>query len=163
MPASNRHYIAAILVFAFVTAVRNSKAAEEPATQFVLERLTGRVVWMAEALNRRHKIQVVPEAAERVLAIETGDGEIQPIIEDVRGRAFRIDPRLRSMDVELLARKYHGTHAIQIVRVYEIVGERKYVIDYWCDVCAIAMFEMGSCSCCQAENELRKRSAEDVE
>jgi hypothetical protein len=132
-------------------------AGEPPVDKFTVESLRGRVVWMAEAMARLHGAKSVPEAAERTLALETGDGQLHPLLEDVRGRAFRVDERLRRMDVELLVRRYPRTPVLQVVAVYEITPQGKFEIDYCCDVCAIAMFELKACECCQGETELRRR------
>jgi hypothetical protein len=137
-------------------------AAAEPTADpqrpnFVLESLRGRIVFAAEAMARLHGAQSVPEAAERGLAIETPDGRLVPLLEDVRGRAFRADERLRKMHVELLVRHYAGSPIVQVVNLCEITPDGKYEVDYWCDVCAIAMFELKSCECCQGEIELRRR------
>ena len=121
--------------------------------------LRGRVVWLAEALARRFNIVQVPEAARKSLAIETHDGSLIPLAEDVRGRGFRRDLRLRKMDLELMVRIYDRSPVAQIVRVYSLEKERKFEVDYWCDICAIAMYELKPCECCQAEIELRKRPA----
>ncbi len=125
------------------------------------ESIRGHVMWMSEALNRVLGITSVPEAKERILAIETAEGDLLPIVEDLRGRAFRTDQRLREMQVELSVRRYDATPMVQIVKIHEIQDGKKYVVDYWCDVCAIVMFEMGPCACCQDDNRLRKRLVED--
>ena len=117
------------------TADRQSAPAE-----FEVTRVRGQVVWFAEALQAQLKIEAVPESTERVLALQTTDGQIFPLIEDLRGRAFRIDKRLREMQVELLVRKYQATPALQILRVYEIDKDgQKFQVDYWCDICSITM------------------------
>ncbi len=122
--------------------------------------LRGRVVWMAEALERRFGIQTVPEAAEQMLALETAGGELYPIVEDVRGRSFRKDRRLRKLDVELLVRRYEGSPMIRVIRIYAWKEEGKFELDYWCDICAISMYETGPCDCCQESNRLRQRQVE---
>ena len=33
-------------------------------------------------------------------------------------------------------------------------------LDYWCDICAIAMYELKECECCQGPIELRRRKTE---
>ena len=124
---------------------------------FVLETLRGRVVWTAEAMARLHGATSVADAAERSLALETRDGRLYPLLEDVRGRAFRVDERLRKMEVELLVRRYRHAPLAQVVNVFEISADGKFEIDYWCEVCAIAMYELKFCECCQGETELRKR------
>lgn len=136
-------------------------AADEPAStaeaKFSVESITGRVVYTAEAMNRLHGARSVPEAAERQLALQTTAGRLHPLLEDVRGRAFRVDERLRRMNVELLVRRYEGSPIVQVMNVYEIAPDGKFEIDYWCEICAIAMFELKTCECCQGEIELRRR------
>jgi hypothetical protein len=128
---------------------------------YVTESIRGQVVWMADALEQRFGIGLVREAREHLLALQTTDGRLLPIMEDVRGRSFRMDDRLREMDLELLVRHYEQPPMIQVIRVYEIQDGEKYILDYWCDVCAIVMFQLGPCDCCQATNHLRKRPADD--
>jgi hypothetical protein len=134
--------------------------ADEP--QFALETHRGHVVFLHEALTRRFGITTVPEAAERTLALEKADGTLIPIVEDVRGRAFRADERLRQPEVEVLARRHRGSPAIQVIRLYEAAKDGKYELDYWCDVCAISMVELKPCECCQAETVFRRRKVESA-
>lgn len=124
---------------------------------FRVETLRGRVVWLSEALQRRKQIQQVPEAAERVLALETEQGELAPLVEDVRGRAFRRDGRLRAVPVELVVRRYTDLPFVQVLGVFQVEEGRKVELDYWCEVCAIAMYELKDCECCQGPIELRRR------
>lgn len=140
-----------------VAAVEETPAAAEPG--FNTELVRGRVVWLSEALQDGFGISTVPEAASSSLAMLTDDGELLPIVENLRGRAFRKDERLRNQDMELLVRRYKKQPLVQILRVYEIVDKQRYEVDYWCDVCAIVMFETGPCACCQDDNRLRKRPA----
>ncbi len=132
-------------------------AEPPPAAKFELQTLRGRVVWVSAALAKRFQIKEVPEAAERVLALEETDGTLHPLVEDVRGRAFRRDVKLREMDVELLVRKYSASPFVQVIRVFERQRDGKYELDYWCDICSIAMFELKDCECCQGPIELRRR------
>lgn len=134
-----------------------SNAGEKDAVRYTTRSIRGRVVWLAEALARRHGVQSVPEAAERVLALETKDGQLIPLIEDKRGRSFRLDQRLRGIDVELLVRQYGGSPQVQVIQIFAVKKDGNYELDYWCEICAIAMFELKPCDCCQADIELRAR------
>lgn len=145
-----------LAILLFVIAAVAAKA-KEPAAKFEVQSLRGRVTWMSAALARRYDIKEGPEAAERVLALEQKDGTLHPLVEDVRGRAFRLDRRLRDIDVELTVRKYPGSPMLQVIQVFEIRADGKYELDYWCDVCSIAMFELKECECCQGPIELRLR------
>ena len=137
-----------------------SQAEEKPVPKFTSETLRGRVVFLAEALEKKYGVKSVTEAKEAALALQDEAGKLHPLVEDVRGRAFRVDKRLRDIKVELLVRRYQDSPAAQIVGVYELAKDGRYEIDYWCSVCAIAMYELKKCECCQGEIELRKRKAE---
>ena len=117
-------------------------------------------MWMGEALKRRFGIESDADAAETQAAIETVDGELFPIVKDIRGRGFWIDPRLRALDYELVVRRFEHSPAVQIVRVYTIKQGHKYELDYWCDICAIPMYELKDCECCQGPTRLREREVE---
>ena len=125
---------------------------------YVTESIRGRIVWMYEALERRYGIKSVPEARERLLALETPAGRLYPLVDDLRGRSFRLDTRLRELtDCELFVRRYEGSPMVQVIRIYSHERGRKYEVDYWCDICAIAMFELKACDCCQGPIQLRRR------
>lgn len=124
---------------------------------FTIESIRGKVVYWAEGAERLWGIKVVPEAKDRIIALETVDGTLLPLVEDIRGRAFRVDDRLRKMDVELLVRRYADGSAAKVLGVYSLEKNGKFEVDYWCEVCAIAMYEKKECECCQADNVLRRR------
>ena len=128
---------------------------------FRSELMRGRVSWLADALKNEFGITTVPEAAESSLAFFNDQGNLFPIVENLRGRAFRKDARLRDTDLELSVRIYEKHPYVQVVTVHELDEDRRYEIDYWCDVCAIVMYETGPCACCQDANRLRKRIVKD--
>lgn len=129
----------------------------ERTPKYEVRRIRGRVVWLAEAVARLYGVESMPEAVDRILAIQSPDGALVPLIEDVRGRAFRRDPRLRELEVELTLRFYDGVPAGQIIGVVSHEKEGTFEIDYWCDVCAIPMYELKPCECCQGEIRFRRR------
>ena len=134
----------------------NGSPGAEPAP-YRLRLLRGEVVWLADVLARQYGIRVVPEADERILVLKTPDGVLYPVIEDIRGRAFRADERLREKQLKLRVRQYAGSPLVQVVRVFEIDKTGSYELDYWCEICAIAMFELKVCDCCQGPVNLRRR------
>ncbi|MFN0017867.1 MAG: hypothetical protein ACKVP0_06380 [Pirellulaceae bacterium] len=139
----------------------SSFAEDKPAApKFTTETIRGRVVFLAEALEKKYGVKSVAEAKEAGLALQDEVGKLYPLVEDVRGRAFRRDKRLREITVDLLVRRYQDSPAVQIIGVYEIAKDGRFEIDYWCSVCAIAMYELKQCECCQGEIELRKRKVE---
>ena len=138
-------------------AVEPPVAAAAPSPEFKVEQLVGQVVWLAEAQRDALGIQSVPEAAERVLALKTDRGQLVPLVEDVRGRAFRRDSRLRGVRLELTVRRRQESAFVQVIGVVGFDGDQRVEIDYWCEVCAIAMYELKDCECCQGPIELRRR------
>jgi hypothetical protein len=136
--------------------------ADEPAEKghaAAPREVQGRVVFMGEALKRLRQVETQSDAVENILAIESEDGKLAPLVEDVRGRAFRRDERLRQMDVELLVRDVPASPMLQVIGVRKLDREqnKKFELDYWCEICAIAMYELKQCECCQGPIELRLR------
>ena len=129
--------------------------------KFHVESVRGKVVWMGESLKDQFAITTVPESYQRTLAILTEQGQLFPLVEDLRGRSFRTDERLRDKSMELVVRRYEEHPMLQIIRIYEFKDRKKYQVDYWCDVCAIVMFEKGSCACCQDKNRLRHQPVDE--
>lgn len=134
----------------------NAEAAEGD-RRSTTESLRGKVVWLAEALERRFDLKTDDDASHAVAALENADGQLSPLLKDARGRAFYIDDRLRGIEVELSVRRYRGSPMVQVVGVYTIKPDGKYELDYWCDVCSITMYELKPCECCQGPIRLRER------
>ena len=142
-------------------AAEKSAQASTNKPKYTTTTACGRVVWMAEALNRRFGIKSDVAAAQRLAAVETPTGRLIPIVEDVRGTSFRLDPRLVGVDMELLVRRYEGSPMVQVIRIYRLKKSGKFEIDYWCDICAISMLQLKPCDCCQGPIELRERRTSD--
>lgn len=120
------------------------------------ETLHGRVVWLDEALRRRYDVTTDPAAGHGSVALETPQGQLVPLVPDVRGWAFAVDPRLRDTNLELLVRRHANLPWVQVIRVLKRTNDGLYEIDYWCDVCAISMFTLKDCECCQGPTRLRE-------
>jgi hypothetical protein len=139
-------------------AVPTAALAEEPEVESnslkQKQRFSGQVVLVREALARRD-IKASGELDGQV-ALETESGELLPIVPDWRGRAFFQDKRLRERKVDLIGFKTPELPYLQVLTIYAFdeQGQRQYV-DYWCDICAIPMYEIQQCQCCQGDIELR--------
>jgi hypothetical protein len=150
-----------IAVLAAAVAGAGGLAADETGKGYEAQTLRGRVVFLATEFEKQAGVPSVPEARERILALKQADGTLVPLLEDVRGRAFRRDERLRQMEIELVVRRYRQSPVVQIIRVMEVTKEGRYDLDYWCEICAIAMFEQKDCECCQGPVELRRRKVNE--
>lgn len=152
--------LAASLTFAPARA--DDTAAERPPGEqtqatYSTESLRGKVVWLAEALERLHGIKTDADAAQAYCALETADGRLYPLVKDARGRGFWLDERIRDIPVELLVRRFDTAPVVQVIRVYTLKDDGKYELDYWCDICAIPMFELKVCECCQGPIRIREQ------
>ncbi len=127
------------------------------------ESLRGKVVWLSEAVQRRYGVRIDPDAAHWQVVLETADGQLHPLLKEDRGRGFWKDARIRGIEMELFVRRYAGSPFVQVIRVYTIKQGRKYEMDYWCDICAIPMFELKECECCQGPIRIRERDAGPVD
>lgn len=158
--------IVAIGCLAFVPVADSAEPADQKAVvttaepgqvESTTESLRGRVVWLADALRRRFGIETDAGAEHDSVALETADGQIYPLVRDSRGRGFWLDSRLRDHELELFVRRYPGSPVVQVIRVYTLREQGKYELDYWCDICAIPMYELKDCECCQGPTRLRER------
>ena len=118
------------------------------------ELLSGKVVFLQEALKRRG-VKAADEFKTQVV-LETEEGELVPIVPDWRGRAFYQDEQLRDRRVDLVGSRQKAAPYLQVqmVFVFDEKGTRQYM-DYWCDICSIAMYEIKPCDCCQEKIRLR--------
>lgn len=123
------------------------------------ELLSGKVVFLQDALKRRGVKSAEEFKAQVVL--ETDSGELIPIVPDWRGRAFYQDERLRNRRVDLVGSRQKAAPYLQVqmVFVFDEKGTRQYM-DYWCDICSIAMYEIKPCDCCQEKIRLRLQPQE---
>ncbi|HEY2894027.1 MAG TPA: hypothetical protein VGJ16_07435 [Pirellulales bacterium] len=127
---------------------------------WITETLRGKVVWLDEALARLYGVAVEPATAHTEVALETPSGSLVPIMSDTRGRAFVVDERLRDVELELLVRRYSGAPFVQVIRVRKHTPEGLRELDYWCDICAIRMYILKDCECCQGPTRLREEPVE---
>jgi hypothetical protein len=131
-------------------------AADEPVKSIV----SGKVIPLVEALKQRG-IKTYAEEINEQFVLVTRTGEILPIVPDWRGRAFYQDERLRNRPVDLVVNRRKGVPWLQVLSIY-LFDEHSVrgIMDYWCDICAIPMYEIKECECCQGPTRLRLRPQE---
>lgn len=131
-------------------------AGEAGVAEFKKELFAGKVVLAQEALKRRG-IKVADELKTQAV-LETESGELIPIAADWRGRAFYQDKRIRDRKVELVGYRRPGIPYLQVLIIFVLDDKgRRQEMDYWCEICAIPMYEIKQCECCQADITLRFR------
>jgi hypothetical protein len=133
---------------------------DEPADEAVKEIISGKVVSLWDALKKRG-IKSYSEEAKGQFVLVTDAGELVPIVADWRGRAFYQDERLRDRAVDLVVNRRPGVPWVQVLSIYAFdEKDERNVVDYWCDICAIPMYEIKDCECCQGPTRLRFRPQE---
>jgi len=138
----------------------NKKPGEAPHPDAFKEIVSGKVVMLSEALER-HGIKNYAEESKGQVVLETEAGELIPIVSDWRGRAFYQDERLRDRPVDLIVYRRPGIPWVQVLSIYTFDEKKvRNIIDYWCDICAIPMYEIKECDCCQGPIRLRFRPQE---
>jgi hypothetical protein len=136
-------------------AAKSKPAASLSKSEPPKELFAGRVVRLSDALKQRD-VQAYDKEIKDQVVLETEEGDLWPIIPDWRGRAFFQDRRLRNRPVELIINRRPGSHYLQVLSIFTFSekGERQ-ATDYWCDICAIPMYELKECECCQGPIRLR--------
>ena len=161
------HTARLLIVVALLDAYGIAARAAEPRSttkespKHVTQTLRGKVVWLSDAVARKFGVRLDADAAESLAALETTDGELIPLMKEDRGRGFWKDERLRGIELEVVVRRYQGLPLVQVIQVYRLKDGKKYEVDYWCDICAIQMFELKQCECCQGPIRLRERLVEE--
>jgi hypothetical protein len=131
-------------------------APDEPVKSIV----SGKVIPLVEALKQRG-IKTYSEEIKDQVVLVTRSGEILPIVPDWRGRAFYQDEHLRNRPVDLIVNRRKGVPWLQVLSIYVFDENNvRSIMDYWCDICAIPMYEIKECECCQGPTRLRLRPQE---
>jgi hypothetical protein len=131
-------------------------APDEPVKSIV----SGKVIPLVEALKQRGIKTYTEEIKDQVVLV-TRTGEILPIVPDWRGRAFYQDEHLRNRPVDLVVNRHKGVPWLQVLSIYVFdENDVRSIMDYWCDICAIPMYEIKECECCQGPTRLRLRPQE---
>jgi hypothetical protein len=126
--------------------------ATEP--EIAKHRYTGVARRLSDVLKDRG-VRAGPEMEGHVV-LQLADGLLLPILADWRGRAFYQDERLRDRKVTLIANRRRDLGYLQPLMVFTYDdADRPQFTDYWCDVCAIPMYEVKPCECCQGDIRLR--------
>lgn len=123
--------------------------------------LRGKVVELGAHLMEKFQVPVDEDLGRAAVVLVTDEGEVHPLVKDIRSRGFFMDKRIRGRPMELHVHRYPGLPFVRLIDVYSFKDGKKHKLDYWCTVCAISTFQPGPCPCCQDEIELRERLVEE--
>jgi hypothetical protein len=113
----------------------------------------GKVVSLADVLAKQG-VKIDPD--QIVLALQTDDGKLYPLIKDDGARMFFKDAKLLNRPMRLTARLIPNSQFLQVIQVHSLINGKLHDVYYWCDICTIKRFEAGICDCCGEQMELRE-------
>ena len=148
-------FLAAILVSCAAPDRATADRAEEVRTVT----LRGRVVCLAEELHTRHGA-ALPTNHEHVWALRAGDGRLYTLLRTHFAEAIWLDERIRTRELELKARQFPGTQAIEVQRLRSVLNGVVQDLYYYCDICHIQSVTPVECACCQGPVELVEKPLE---
>ena len=141
-------------------AEKTSDAA--PRKKYTTETVRGRVVWLEDALAGEFGVTTEPSAGRE-------DGGAGNGRRAGCGRSFptcaagpsRWTSGCETWIWNCWCAAIANAPMIQVIRVFRPNDEGLFEVDYWCDICAIPMYILKPCECCQGQTRLRERPAED--
>lgn len=118
--------------------------------------LDGEAVLYGPALRKRLKLELVDESLDKVVAYETKDGRLIPILPTEAGLFFLRDERVRNKPMRVTARLHQNESSLEVITFHSLVDGKPNEIYYWCEICSIQMYHLKDCDCCQGPIELRE-------
>lgn len=118
--------------------------------------LCGRVVCLAELVHKQHDA-ALPTNHEHLWALQAGDGRVYTLLRTHFSEAIWLDERVRARELELKARLFPGTQALEVQRIRSVLRGVVQDLYYYCDICHIQSVTPEVCACCQDPVELVER------
>jgi|GEM_PF-3202847 len=121
--------------------------------------LRGRVICLAEELHQRYGAEL-PTNHEHVWALQASNGRGYTLLRSHFSEAIWLDERVRARELELKARLFPGTQALEVQRLRSVVRGVVQDLYYYCDICHIQSVTPEQCACCQGPVELVEKPLE---
>jgi len=118
--------------------------------------LDGQAILYGPALRQRLKLELVDDSLDKVVAFETKEGLLVPILPTEAGLFFLRDERVRNKPMRITARVHAKESALEVITFHSLVDGKPNEIYYWCEICSIQMYHLKDCDCCQGPIELRE-------
>jgi hypothetical protein len=118
--------------------------------------LDGQAVYLGPALKKKLGRELLDAALDDVVAFESADGKLYPILPTESGLFFYRDERVRAKPMRIKARWHDDLQMLEIIDRYSLVDGKPNEIYYWCEICSIQMYHLKECDCCQGPIELRE-------
>lgn len=118
--------------------------------------LEGKAVMYGPAVAERLGISLLDPAMSSIVAFQTDDGRLLPILPTEAGLFFYKDERVRDRPMRVVGRWHEDASALEVIDRYVLVDGKPNEIYYWCEICSIRMYHLKECDCCQGPIELRE-------
>ena len=118
--------------------------------------LDGQAVFMGPALKKKLGRELLDAALDDVVAFESTDGKLFPILPTESGLFFYRDERVRQKPMRIKGRWHDKLQMLEIIDRYSLVDGKPNEIYYWCEICSIQIYHLKDCDCCQGPIELRE-------
>ena len=118
--------------------------------------LDGQAVFYGPALRKMLKLELVDDSLDKVVAFQTEDGRLIPILPTDSGLFFLRDERVRNRPMRITARVRDKVAGLEVITFHSLVDGKPNEIYYWCEICSIQMYHLKECDCCQGPIELRE-------
>jgi hypothetical protein len=118
--------------------------------------LDGQAVYLGPALKKKLGRELLDAALDDVVAFESAEGKLYPILPTESGLFFYRDERVREKPMRIKARWHDELQMLEIIDRYSLVDGKANEIYYWCEICSIQMYHLKECDCCQSPIELRE-------
>lgn len=155
MRDSRKNLVVVALLSLGLTAGAKEESSESKPS-FRVEKLRGKVVPYRAALERRFGLQAAGDQADDLLALQTKDGRLLPLLPTEGAKFFYLDAANHKRPMQLTVRRYEKTPGLVVIEVHSIRDGKLNEIYYWCGICAIKSYAKEPCECCQLPVELRE-------
>lgn len=118
--------------------------------------LQGKVVPYRAAFERLFGLPLQENWAGDLLALETSDGRLIPVLPTESARFFYQDETMRNRLMQLTARVREKTPGLEIIDLKSVKDGKLHDIYYWCEICSIRLMQLKACECCQGPLEVRE-------
>ncbi|MBL0160124.1 MAG: hypothetical protein IPP47_24005 [Bryobacterales bacterium] len=117
--------------------------------------------WLPAAVLRAQGAEAVRGRVAGDMKLRLADGRVVALSGDTDSTGVLRDERLAREEFELRGRftapDSFSIDPIHLRAIFVWRGGKKFVVTYWCDVCAIRAWTPGKCQCCQDEMALDLR------
>jgi hypothetical protein len=113
-------------------------------------------VYWGPAVKEKLSRELLDDAMDDVVALRTSDGRLYPVLPTESGLFFYRDERVRARPMRVRGRWHAGLSMFEVIDRYSLLDGKPNEIYYWCEICAIQMYHLKDCDCCQGPIELRE-------